>query len=415
MLASGVIGGGIGIAKGISNLEKAKTDEEKDKAQQEICANAFIGVMSALGLKGVGKTFRTSLSTAPKASAAAPRSGFFGKMNEKLSNCGRDMTVNAFKATRHAAAKDGIAIGQNGFWQAYKSKASYSLSSFTSWRKRYDRKVNDLKSSLSERISDLDQKILAETNSAKKTLLQEEKNMLELNLNELRSLDNTIVAKSDYEKLLKDNAGTFNREYAGTYTKRPDGNYEVEGNIISPKDFSKFKKNTELYQKVYSNEIKDLVKMKQNVMVNKAGKLERYKTELENYLPDLDVKKKWYNPYHWFNNEYRIALAKTTKNRYGELANTVFCSPASNVPKAIGAWAAPIYSGPILFSQALSPEDTEATLAQLEAQEKALEEELKNIKNIKTKSDFDAYKAALAAQDGSAEDKTEESSEDSTK
>ena len=109
LLAAGGISGAVGVVKGVSRLKNAKTDEEIDKAQQDICTGAFIGITSVFGLRGVGKAYRTSAGTASHASHAAARTGL-GKVVETVSNFGRDITVNALRATVNSMKSERIAI-----------------------------------------------------------------------------------------------------------------------------------------------------------------------------------------------------------------------------------------------------------------------------------------------------------------
>ncbi|MBR2430909.1 hypothetical protein IKB17_05560 [bacterium] len=107
LLATGVVSGAVSLGRGISNLKKAETVQERDNAWQEIGTGAFIGVTSAAGLKGLGKGFRTSyangISPVKPPSVANGRTTLFGKAWQKTSQYARDMFVNSFKATRKKA------------------------------------------------------------------------------------------------------------------------------------------------------------------------------------------------------------------------------------------------------------------------------------------------------------------------
>ena len=80
-------------------------------------------------------------------------------------------------------------------------------------------KKQSLENSLESKLQKINSQLSTETNAAKKALLNEEKQMLELNLREIRSLGTNIKSKAEFDALLKNNSGTFNREYLETYGK----------------------------------------------------------------------------------------------------------------------------------------------------------------------------------------------------
>ena len=108
LLAYGVGSGVVGVAKGVSKLNKARTAEEEEQARQEICAGALVGLSSAAGMRGLGKSFSTAAkasgasTTSRIATLAKPRTGAWGKVVETTSQFSRDMTVNALRATGKA-------------------------------------------------------------------------------------------------------------------------------------------------------------------------------------------------------------------------------------------------------------------------------------------------------------------------
>ena len=420
MLAAGIAGGAVGVAKGISDLDKAKTDAQKDKAQQEICANAFIGITSAFGLKGIGKSFRTASSTSASASSAAPRTSLAGKLFEKTSNASRDMTVNAYKAVKNNIKKDIKDVQNNGFWTTYKSKATTAYKNFSSWKERYNNKRAELQKSVDTRLTDVDNQIneiqnlsringrLTPAEQQRLALLKEERLWLQENKTELDLYFSTTNEKSVYEQLIKDNSGISAQTRIANRNASAAPN-RVQGVDIPEAQLSAFNKRILAEQKKYSKAVKELAKTKENLMRSLAKHPDDNIIELSNYIKDLNVHKKWYKPSSWFKTDYQLAIGGHNPGKYGEIANIMLTSPASNAPKALGTWVDPIYSGPILFSQELTAEQTAELLVQLETQAKALEKELETVKRLKTEKELEEYKAKLLASQ-QAEGETKEAS-----
>ncbi len=395
LAAVGVAGGAVGVAKGIKNLNEAKTEEQIDKAQQDIVAHAIVGITSAFGLRGMGKGFR--LSNPSAASTAAPKTSFFGRMGESISNFGRDMTVNAWRATKQAMSADKALIvakggGFGGFRRAYGSKVKDAWQSFNSWKARFDKKYKQIETDLNNKINNLNNKITAETNSAKKALLEEQKAYLEYNLTELRSLGSRVKTKADYDKLMKDNSATFNKEYVDTYTKNSSGDYDFNGMQISAKEFMTFKKQALRMQDMYNKELQNLIKTKENLMRNLAAKPDKNASELAEYIPSLDVKRKWYKPLNYLKNDYQLAIGGKEAGKFRESLGIILTAPASRVPMAIGSWGKE-YSDSILFSQTLTKEETLQTIASIDEQIKTLKDQIAAIENMDA-AQFAQFKAA---------------------
>ena len=402
MLATGVIGGTIGVAKGVAELDEAKTDAEKDKAQQKILANAFMGITSVFGVKGLGKSFRTSSATASQASAATSRSGFVGKLAENTSNFGRDMTVNFYKATKNAVSKDMKDVYSNGYWNTTKSKMTEILP-INQVSQRFKDRYNDVRNSVDTKLTKVNGDIdwlkylqqrygsLTPAESQRLALLKEERLLLQKNQTELNSYFATTREKSLYDKLSKDNSGTRAQKRIANRNASATPN-RVQDVDIPEEQLTAFYKRISQEQAQYAKSIKKLVADKNNYMNALAAKPDVNAAELNKYIKDLDIKKKWYNPNHWRKTDYQLAINGKSPKDYKAL----FLSPASNAPKALGAWVDPIYTGPFLFSEELTAEQTEEIMNQLEVQKKALEAELSTLKEIKTEKELEAYKAKLA-------------------
>ena len=403
LLATGVIGGGIGIANGISKLNKAEKsgDQRKiDEAQQDICGNAFIGITSALGLKGIGKAFRTSAETADLASSATARTSISGKCVESVSNFGRDITVNAFKATKHAAVNGAIP----------------SLAKFKRWEKQYNTQNKQLLETYNKKLAEVNEKILSETNPAKKALLQEEKELLEANLAEYNRLGTSIKTKADYDKLGENNAAKFNQEYVqSVYQKSPIENvdaatgnitsyYDVNGTLVKEQEFLAFQNRIIRQQRAYEKTLKNLIKAKENMMRTYARHPKKHQAELNEYISTADVKRALWKPTSYLKTKETIAIGGKNPGYATKAFGKLLTAPASNAAKISGTWASPIHSGAMLLTAELSPEETKA---QIEAMETAIEglNALKDkMINAETVEDFNSaiseYNSLVASMNG---------------
>ncbi len=344
LLACGVVSGTVGVAKGISKLNNARTEEEKERARQDVCAGAFVGVSSAIGLRGLGK----SVSTAAKAAGTNPttmgvtavakaRTGI-GKPVEVISQAARDMTVNAFKATTNAMKADKALIatsggGIKGFRKAYATKVKTAVKNIGDWSKKYQDKFNEMETSLNKQISELNNRIAAETNAAKRTLLQEQKAMLENNLNELRTISG-FKSKTEFDRLKTENSGIKNQEQLSSYTQNSRGGYEINGQSISEQRFNVFKKEMDAMQKSYIKDLKKLNQYKESTMRSYSRKPDNHRRELNEYT-DAAVRAK-------YNTKAKLkAGIKTLSDRLSELNTKITETEAklgrATSPKRIAA------------------------------------------------------------------------------
>lgn len=383
LLAAGVATGAIGVAKGIHHLNKASDNDDAaiDNAQQEILTGAFTAITSAVGLRGIGRGVST-------ASTAAARSSALGKATQGASQLGRDITVNAWRATGEAMKADKALIAaQTGgkttsFFKAYGSKIKKSYHS-NSTEATYNKKHQELKTELETKINEINTKLATEKNASRRALLEQEKLMLEQNMQEINSLGTTIKTKSDYEKLLRNNAATDNKGYASSL-KREDFTTS-----ISTKRLEQFNKSVKNFQNSYNKKLAELVKAKKQEMYSKAGKPDKYTSELNEYVPTRDVEKSLWKPSTWRQNEYQRAIGKTKSWNYGNMANLALTHPASSVPKGFAVFD-PIYTTPFGYGEEISSEQYDATLEDLDAQIKVYEELEKKINNCKSVEELEA-------------------------
>ena len=274
-------------------MDKARTAEEEEKARQEICSGAIVGAASVAGLRGIGKAFSSSSSA-----STATATSFGGKITQGVSNFAKDMTINAVKGTAQAMRADQALIaakggGFSGFTKAYGAKVSQAWGGFNSWENRYDAQYKKMETSLNNKISELNTQITAETNAAKRTLLQEQKAMLENNLTELRSMS-TIKTKTEFDKMRTKNSANNNQERLSSYTESSRG-YEINGQQISQQRFNAFKSETQSIQKQYNKDLKKLIDAKECKMRQYASKPDAHRTELNEYTQS-NIRAKYNTP-----------------------------------------------------------------------------------------------------------------------
>ena len=418
LAASGVAMGAVGVVKGVNKLSKAKTDEEIDKAQQEICGGAFIGITSACGLRGIGRG-------AAGASTATSRTSLAGRVVQKTSQFGRDMTVNAWKATVQAMKADKAALaggGVSGFFKQWGSKITSSYQSFNDHNQRYDKQRTQLNNSVDEKLAKVNSEInqiknLGNTNGRLTTpeqqrlaLLKEEKYLLERNKMELNNYFGTNTReKSLYDKLSKDNSGVKagNRISNRNQSSTPN---RVQRCDIPKEQLNNFYARILREQKQYSKSLKSLIKAKECAMRQMAKKGENI-ASLDKYVPVRDVKKSWYKPSTWKQNEYQLAIGGKNPGNYKELLGLTLTTPASTVPKAIYT-IDPLYSTPFMYGNDLTAEQTTAAIEELEASIQSYEEMKKAIESIKTPEEWNAFVSAQqkAQQEAQEQPETEQKS-----
>lgn len=269
LLAYGVCSGVVGVAKGVQKLNDAKTEQEEEQARQDICAGAAIGITSAIGLRGLGKTAST-------ASATTTRQSILSKLGQEVKN----VTINPLKATTQAVKTDYAAVKSAGFFKTFGNKATSAFKS-TSYETKYNDKYNNMETGLNDKLADINSKIATETNPAKKVLLEEQKTMLEGNLNELHNLQN-IKTKVEFDNLKTTNSATKNQETLTNYTQQNHG-YEINGQAVSKKRFEAFESEMKSIQKIYKKDLKQLLDTKECVMRKMASKPDGHTTELNEY------------------------------------------------------------------------------------------------------------------------------------
>lgn len=400
LLAAGVIGGVVGVANGISDLNEAEKsgDQAKiDEAQQDICSNAFIGITSALGLRGIGKAFRTSSATAESASSAASRTSMGGKCVESVSNFGRDITVNAFKATKHSAV----------------SGTTPSLARFTSWEKQFAAKNKAMLETYTQRIAQLEKQILAETNAGKRALLLEQKQMLEANFAEYSRIGSSIKSKADFDKLAQDNMAKFNQEYIQSYPEATgildeSGNVmryrDINGMLVKEQDFLLFQQRVMRQQKALEKELQQLIKTKENMMRAFARRPKKHRAALDEYISTSGTERSLLKPSSFLKSKEALAIGGKNPKLSSYLLGLALTSPASNVPKFSGAWVDPIHTGSMLYSVELTPEETQTQIETMQTAINGISALREKMEKAETVEDFNEalkeYEQLVAAANG---------------
>lgn len=406
-----VAGVGMGTAsavKGYKNLKKAERsgdDAAIDKAQQEIMGGAFVGVTSAIGLKGMGSGFRTAATTASKASAAVERTSMIGKIGQSISNFGRDITVNAWRATKTAASNDMAAVAANGFFKSWGAKISSAYKGYNDPKTRYENQRADMNTRIDNRLNKVESDIqqiealgtsrgsLTQVEKQRLALLKEERMLLNENKLEMELYFRDTCERSLYEGLSSDNSAIRASETIGSRSTSSNP-YLVQGENIPQAQLQEFNSRIIIEQNKYSNALSKLVKAKEEAMRALAKNQDANMIELSQYIPSPNVNRKWYKIGDWRKSDYQLAIGGSNSAHWGELSKIALTSPTTVVPKALGNLQ-PIYSTPFMFGQDLTVQEVEATWSNLESQRLELKSQLETIERIQTIDEWNAWQKAL--------------------
>lgn len=356
LLAFGAASGAVGIVKSSIDISNAKTDEELDKAQQNLGANIFVTATSVIGLKGAGSAFRTSGANAGAASAASSGSRL-AAAGKNISNFCKDVTVNAYKGAKQASVNDMASVGANGFWKTYRTKVTDSFGSLR-YTQKFEKQQSDLIKSLEDRISKIDAQLASKTGN-EKALLELEKESVTSIINRIRN----AKTKADWEafatdKDIVDMHSILQGERAGAN----------DAMLATIKRISK--ENKALLEK-----LDKLAKAKDNSMKELACQPKKHKTELDEYTADLSVESHWWNPK--FGNDYQKILGHNSRNKALMHGFGSACISPAGTPVKFGySLIDPMYSD---FGMVLTPDVVSAQLQELEAQKEQLEAALKEL------------------------------------
>ncbi len=387
LAATGVAMGTYGAVKGIYNLNKASDsdDEAIDNAQQEIITGLFTGITSAFGLRAIGKGVSSS-----SASVAAERTSVAGKALQSTSQFGRDVTVNAWRATGEAMKADRLLIrGQSGKWGIIKfAKATGAkIKNINNYTDQEKMQSKDLKEFINDRLKAVDSKIkelkdyknvngsLSESDAQLLAHLQKERTFLKNNQGETaKFFDSNVKKKTEYDKLYQENSGT-----------------KAINTIKNDNSLNNFYAKQLLeQQKRYNYALKRLIRTRERRMRYLAKTPDDNKRILNKYVSTKDVEKSLLKPTTWRKNKYQLAIG----GKNGSTFNTLITHPASTAPKAMQIFD-PIYSIPIGYGQEIASDQYDETIRNLDLQTTQLEQEEKAINDCKDVNELNAIDAQL--------------------
>lgn len=355
LAAVGVGFGTVGVVKSSVELSKAKTDEEKDKAQQNLGANLFTAITSAVGIGRIGSAFRTS--TAASGTSAANS----GSKLAAIGNFFKDIW-NAYKNIKpewNARFKSGGKFNWKAFRNAYWENVKTALRS-NHYSNKFEKKKEELFNNIDKRMQKIDADLTTKTGN-EKTLLELEKEMLTSVMNKIRD----AKTKADWDALatnkdISDLTAMMQSEQTGA----------TESMLATIKRISK--ENDDLI-----NTMDKLSQAKLKSMREKAFSSKQYKSELDDYVSTETLESHWWNPK--FGNKYQKILGHNS--RYGAMGRGLWhssCNPAGTWVKADAGVFYPMYWEDGIT---LTPEMVETQLQELEAQKEQLKAALKELEN----------------------------------
>ncbi len=387
LAATGVAMGTYGTVKGIYNLNKASDsdDEAIDNAQQEIITGLFTGITSAFGLRAIGKGVSSS-----SASVAAERTSVAGKALQSTSQFGRDVTVNAWRATGEAMKADRALIAaQSGKWGITKfaQATGAKIKNINNYTNQEQMQSKDLKEFTNNRLKAVDSKIkelkdyknvngsLSESDAQLLAHLQKERTFLKNNQGETANFfGSNVKKKTEYDKLYQENSGT-----------------KAINTIKNDNSLNNFYAKQLLeQQKRYNYALKRLIRTRERRMRYLAKTPDDNKSILNKYVSTKDVEKSLLKPTTWRKNKYQLAIG----GKNGSTFNTLITHPASTAPKAIQVFD-PIYSIPIGYGQEITSDQYDETIRNLDLQTTQLEQEEKAINDCKDVNELNAIDAQL--------------------
>ncbi len=284
LLATGVLAGGFGVTKGIVKASKAESVEELDAAFQNIGGGAFIGVTSAIGLKGLGKGFRVSQLGGNAETAAK-------------GNFLTDMTVNAFKATKagaeasKAALSDAIAQSNTSkfstFNRVWSQNTKEQFVTIFSKKDALQKAQQASKEEIQARIGEIDTKLADNTISqAERAQLTSEKKFLTRQNKKFSNAHSKKEYDTAVEKLKK---RTDALKKAGKKLNA-EGTCNFDGVTLSKSnpDDIKFIETLLKQTKKLSKETAEISKLQKSVIKRMAFRPKKNKTEIEKYLGSTD-------------------------------------------------------------------------------------------------------------------------------
>lgn len=330
LLYAGVGAGFVGVGKGIYKATQAKTVTELDRAYQEIGSGAFIGVTSAMGIRGLGKTA--------------------GSLSGNIFNKSYQMAIkNPWKATMNQVSAGRTAVQTQGFFktwynnlksyipesaktkfdkqkQATVDKYNERITNINEQTATIDTRINVLKSKYEARIQRLEaipnkneaqQRMLnkawerlieldaGKTSSAsRRALLQQEKTLMESQIHEIQN----CTSKNSWMNLKKESVS--HKELQTLREARvkldTDGTVNLRGATLDKNIADDIKGIENLISRLesVSKEMNFLSKQRYRSMRTMAFRNNKYKNELDAYAGSSRTQL----GYHWDINKGQINL-----------------------------------------------------------------------------------------------------------
>ena len=265
LLATGVVCGAIGTGKGINKAMNAKNPEELDNAFQDMGAGLTIGVTSALGLRGLGKSAQVASSTS----------------SAVKSNCVtqfvKDATINAYRATVNGVKNQQTAVATNGFWSSYgtnlKSTISFGKTKYENTRYETSQQINSRLNEITHELNNTN------ITPAQRAILQREEAVLQAQKAELGN-----VITRDGWKNLKTDSKLHNdvKELQGAIKEiKVNGSAEIDGNIYNNENLTALKEAAKR-SKQLSKQIETLAKARSST-IKKMAFHKKFASEVEAY------------------------------------------------------------------------------------------------------------------------------------
>lgn len=263
LLYSGVVAGAVGVGMGINKAINAETVSELDHAFQDIGSGGFIGITSAIGIKGLGKSVAGSQASATGIKAFI-----------------RNFWTNPWKATFQSATQGKQAVAQTGFFKTWLNnlKTLIPKSARTKFEEQKQATINNH----NDRIAKIDTELQTATGT-KKGLLEQEKSLIN---NQIAELQN-CTSKQSWMNLKKDSHSHKElQNLRDAMLKLETQDNVALGNVNlnrSNADDIALLKNLTSRIEALSKEMQVLSKQRYRSMRTMAFRPKKYKTEIEAY------------------------------------------------------------------------------------------------------------------------------------
>lgn len=295
LLATGGVCGIIGTGKGIYNTHKAikeEKPEELDKAFQDIGAGITIGVATALGARSMGASLESS--AAANSATTVVRNGGnslfkgvnyltkeeYARGGNAVSSFIKDTTINAFRKMAQNGREARISYEANGLFKSWGDNILALIPKLG--KTKFNEAKNTTAQSINNRLNDITAELKQQGLSAEaKTLLKQEQKLLNAQLNQL----NSTTTKSAWTGL-KTNSKAHNEVHN---LKNAITELKSNGAVrIGNKNFTMNENNLSALQETLnraqklSKQIEQLSKVR-SATIKKMAFLKKFSAEVEAY------------------------------------------------------------------------------------------------------------------------------------